>query len=378
VTRRPLLVVGAGFAGATYARVLAGRGWPVDIIDRRPHVAGNAFDETDDTGTRVHRYGPHLFHTNNKGVVDWLSAFGEFEPYEHRVAAELSDGRHVPVPINRTTIAEVFGVSLRTPDDVSAFMATQVEVIAEPANAAEYLHARIGRRLTDLMFRPYTRKMWALELEELSPELVQRIPMRTDDEDRYFPADAHQFLPRDGYTALVTSILDHPLIRVTVGQPFDQAMRSGYAHCFNSMAIDEFFEETFGPLPYRSIRFHHRREDRSYHRAERAQVNFTDDSPMTRECDWQKLPGHTVTNGGFKTVTLEEPCDYRDNNMERFYPVKAADGRFEATYRKYRRLADEAGQLTFIGRCGTYRYLDMHQVINQSLLGARRWADAAG
>ncbi len=370
---RPILIVGAGFAGATYARELAEHGFHVDVIDRRQHIAGNAYDETVATGVRIHRYGPHLFHTSNERVVAWLTGFGAFVPYEHRVQAELADGRCVPLPVNRRTIEAVFGVRLATVAEVEAFLRRQAIPNDAPANAAEYLNAHIGATLTELFFRPYTKKMWALDLEELDAAVVRRIPIRTDDEDRYFPLDRFQMLPRDGYTQLFESILDHPAIRVTLGQPFERVMAGSYAHCFNSMPIDEYFEHAFGPLPYRSIRFHHEERPVGYARGEATTINFTDTERFTRETDWSRLPAHRIEPGPLKTVTREEPCDYTENNLERYYPVKTSDGRYDRIYRRYRDLADGIGNLTFIGRCGTYQYLDMHQVINQSLAGVREW-----
>ena len=372
---RPILVVGAGFAGATYARTLAERGWLVELIDRRGHVAGNAFDEVATTGTRIHRYGPHLFHTSNARVVDWLARFAAFVPYQHRVQAELPDGRCVPLPINRQTVNAVFGTDLAGAAAVENFLATQAEPNPTPASAADFLNARIGRRLTDLFFRPYTKKMWALDLEELDAAVVGRIPLRFDDEDRYFPADRFQLLPRDGYTRLVETILDHPAIRLTLGVAFDKSMLRGCAHCFNSMAIDEYFSNSFGPLPYRSIRFHHETVPAGYRKGEAATVNYTDAGPLTRETDWSRLPGHAGPSGAPRTITREQPCDYRDNHLERYYPVKTPDRRYDKIYARYRELAEREGNITFIGRCGTYRYLDMHQVIDESLAGATAWAD---
>lgn len=372
VMRRRVLVVGAGFAGAVHARELAEAGYEVDVIDQRPHIGGNAYDQIAPTGERVHRYGPHLFHTNNEAVVRWLARFGTFIPYEHRVQARLEDGSCVPLPINRTTIATVFGVRLRDEAAARAFLRGQAEAIAVPANAAEHLYARIGRVLTDLFFRPYTRKMWDLELEELDASVVKRIPIRFDDETRYFPDDRFQLLPRDGYTPLFAAILDHPSIHVTLGQAFERSLLADYAHCFNSMPIDVFFEERFGPLPYRSIRFHDQvRSGRALH-GQAATVNFTDAGPFTRETDWSLLPGPRP-HGGQRTVTREEPCDYRANGEERYYPVKTSDGRYQAVYARYKALAEATPGVSFIGRCGTYQYLDMHQVINQSLAQAAAW-----
>jgi UDP-galactopyranose mutase len=368
-----ILIVGAGFAGATYARELAEAGYAVDVIDRRSHIGGNAYDSVDPSGVRVHRYGPHLFHTNSAQVVNWLTRFGDFAPYQHRVVAALGDGRLVPMPVNRRTINEVFGVRLGSEAEVRDFVAGQGEPIADPGNAAEYLLSQIGRTLTDLFFRPYTQKMWALDLEDLAIAVVKRIPLRYDDEDRYFPRDRYQMLPRHGYASLFEAILDHPEIRVFLDVAFERAMLKDYRHCFNSMAIDEYFDDAFGPLPYRSIRFHHRQVPRACRQGGAATVNYTDDGAFTRETDWSLLPNHIVRESDRKTLTKEEPCDYRDNGFERFYPIKTSDRRFDAAYERYKALAEDDKCVTFIGRCGTYQYLDMHQVINQSRMGAHAW-----
>ena len=373
-----ILVVGAGFAGATYARELADHGWHVDIIDRRPHIAGNAFDEVDETGVRRHVYGPHIFHTNNARVMAWVRRFATFVPYEHRVSAMLPDGRRtVPLPINRTTINTVFGLDLQTTVEVRSFLERQAVPHPSPSNAADYLQAQIGAELTDLFFRTYTKKMWGRPLEELDASVVARIPLRLDDESRYFPDDRYQGLPSDGYTALVGRVLDHPGICVATGVAFRRALLAEYAFCFNSMAIDEFFDFAYGPLAYRSLRFHHREEPSSYALAPTALTNFTNNSIYTRQTDWSLLPGHLLRDTGAKTITLEEPCDDFDNGMERYYPVPASDGSQALLYATYKALADREPNLRFIGRCGAYRYLNMDQVINQSLAGARAWLSGA-
>ncbi|WP_119303857.1 UDP-galactopyranose mutase [Dongia deserti] len=371
---KAILVVGAGFAGAVYARELAEAGCHVEVIDRRAHIAGNAFDEVDATGIRRHAYGPHLFHTNSERVWAWVARFATFVPYQHRVSAWVPTiGRGVPLPVNRTTVNAVFGQSLSTPEDVGAFLARVAVPHPAPRNAAEYLNARIGVELTDLLFRPYSEKMWGMKLEQMAASVVQRVPIRDDDEDRYFPGDRYQGLPSDGYTELVRRMLDHPGIRVATGIAFAREMVRDYDFCFNSMAIDEYFGYALGALPYRSIRFHHRQEPISYRLGGTMQVNFTDDSRYTRQDDWSLLPGHVVRPGDVKTVTREEPCADTDNHMERYYPVKTSDGAPDALYRQYQDLAREEAKIQFIGRCGTYRYLDMDQVINQSLQGVRAW-----
>jgi UDP-galactopyranose mutase len=371
--RRSILVIGAGFAGAVHARELADRGYEVHVLDRRPHIAGNAFDEIAASGVRVHRYGPHLFHTNNKTVVDWLARFGTFVDYQHRVQALLGDGTLVPLPVNRLTVNAVFGTDLRDAAQVEDFLKGRCVASGPPANAAEYLAAHIGPELTDLFFRPYTRKMWGWDLETMDAAVVRRIPIRFDDEDRYFPNDRFQIMPAAGYAALFENILDHPAIHVQLNQPFHHSFLAGHAHCFNSMPIDEFYDERFGRLPYRSIRFHHREVPSETQLGSAATINFTDDGIFTRQTDWSRLPHHVVTPGPTKTITSEEPCDDADNHFERYYPVKTSDGRFDAAYRRYKQLADACGTMSFIGRCGTYQYLDMHQVINQSLQGVHAW-----
>jgi UDP-galactopyranose mutase len=371
---RRFLVVGAGFAGAVHARCLAEAGYHVDVIDKRPHIGGNAYDEVDANGMRVHRYGPHLFHTKNSAVADWLRRFGEFVPYTHRVRALLPSGALVPLPINFDTVNMVFRTEYKNADQIKAHLARVAVPVADPKNAAEYLNARIGRDLTDLLFRPYTRKMWQFELEEIDAAVVKRIPIRFDRADGYFDAAELQMLPRHGYTAIFAEILNHENIEAATNISFDHAMMSEYAFCFNAMPIDEYFEFTLGHLPYRSIKFHHS-DMPALHpiQPEACVTNFTDDGKFTRETRWDVLPHHIVKRTGRVTATLEEPCDYRENAMERYYPVRTADHRYQSLYQSYRELADgQAARINFIGRCGTYQYLDMDQVINQSLANAQR------
>ena len=369
-----ILIVGAGFAGAVHARILAEAGCHVNVIDKRSHVGGNAFDHVDDTGIRIHRYGPHLFHTSNAAVVDWLSRFTAWVPYEHKVRAKTAD-RFVPLPINRDTVELVFDRSFATEADLTEFL-ERIRVRKEVRNSADYLHATIGETLTDLLFRPYSRKMWGLDLEELDASVVKRVAPRLDRDDRYFAADRFQMMPTAGYTPLFEAMLDHPRISVSLDTAFDKAMLADAEACFNSMPIDEFFDFRYGALPYRSIRFHHRaapRDTRDW-----AVTNYTDDSAFTRETHWYVIPLHDDKSSTEVTITVEEPCDYRDNDLERYYPVKDADGAYREAYLKYTALADAEPDLTFIGRCGTYAYLDMDQVVNQSLAGARRWLVGPG
>jgi len=367
-----ILVVGAGFAGAVAARSLAEAGHAVQVIDQRPHLAGNAYDEIDAQGIRVHRYGPHLFHTSNREVVEWLSRFTAWDPYDHRVSALLPDGTHAPLPINRATLAAVCREAVPDAAAATALLARLAEPIAAPANAEQYLLSRLGRELTELFFARYTRKMWGIGLAELDASVVQRIPLRLDAEDRYFPADSFQAMPREGYAALFARMLDHPNIRLRLDTRFERDMLRQHGFGFLCCPIDEYFDFRLGPLPYRSIRFHHAAIPRAAATAPTATVNFTDTGRFTRTTFWHRIPGHDG-GGPLVTATTEEPCADHENGMERYYPVKTADGRYQALYRRYAALAEAEPGIQFLGRCGTYQYLDMHQVVNQTLAITRRW-----
>ncbi|MEY2660944.1 MAG: hypothetical protein RLZZ123_2116 [Pseudomonadota bacterium] len=329
-----ILIVGCGFSGATVARTLAEHGHTVEIIDQRGHIAGNAYDEVNEYGIRVHHYGPHLFHTSNEKVVKWLSAFTDWLPYQHRVKALLSDGRHVTLPVNRETAALV------GPD-----------------------------RVLDVFFRPYTRKMWGVELEELDPAILQRVPVRDDLNELYFPNDTFQAMPKDGYTAVFERMLDHGQIQVRLNTSFSKSMEGEYDHVFNSMPIDEYFDFSLGELPYRSVKFHHHTLPLPS-ALPVATVNFTHDQPYTRVTEWKKLPGHG-DHPSHTTLTFEEPCDYKDNQMARYYPVKDLGGVNLQRYRQYREMVPP--HMTFIGRCGQYAYLDMHQAISNALAIAHEY-----
>lgn len=398
-----ILVVGAGFAGATVARELAEAGHHVLVIDKRNHVAGNAYDFTNEHGIRVHKYGPHLWHTSNDEVQEWASRFTEWVPYRHRVQALLADGTHVPLPINHDTIEQVFGTRFDAWADKNdqieydretgamlgykhgshaAFLETLVEHHAEVTNSRQHVENSVGKELCDLFFAPYTKKMWGLALEELPASVAARIPTNVENRSYdYFPKDKHQVLPKDGYTAMVTNILNHPNIEVHLEMSRQLLMchpvGHGFDHIFTSEPIDNYFECAYGELPWRSIKMH------TYSvpvpsvfppELPAGVVNFTHAEAFTRVTEWKQLPAH----GGspfWTTLTVEEPCDYRDNNMERYYPVKTSqhDCPNIALFKRYRELAESTPGVTFIGRCGMYVYTDMGPCISSSLSIVRRF-----
>ena len=308
--------------------------------------------------------------------MEWITRFAAFVPYAHSVSVQLDDKRFVPLPINIDTLNVVFGKKLQTEAEAVAFVDDLAQPIISERNAAEYLVSKLGERLTDTFFRPYTKKMWALELEDIDAAIVKRIPIRFSLDSRYFPDDIFQALPKGCYSDLFGRILDHEHIRAHCATAFDKAMMKNYCHTFNSMPIDEFYDFRFGPLPYRSIRFHHDVVEDERDTGPSPVVNFSDWSKFTRRTDWSKLPEHQVRDTGCKLLTTEEPCDYRVNGFERYYPIRDAGGETAGVLERYKSLAAGDKTVDFIGRCGTYKYLDMHQVINQSLQGARKWLSA--
>jgi UDP-galactopyranose mutase len=369
--RQRILIVGAGFAGATVARELADHGgYHVTVIDQRPHLAGNCFDTVDpQTGVRFHKYGPHIFHTNDQSIVAWLSRFTSWLPYQHRVRAFVAGVGHVPLPINRTTIAKVSGVALPDAAATERYLDDTVIPNDSPENARAMAESKFGAELTELFFARYTKKMWNLELEDLPASVLARLPVRTDTSDGYF-TDTFQAMPRDGYTALFQRLLDHPAITLALATAFHKSHQTEFDHAFLSMPIDRYFDEQFGPLPYRSIRFTHRRPQT--HDQPTPTVNYTDTGPITRCTDWRLYPGHARPESQ-PLLTDETPCDYRENNFERYYPIKTVDGTPQRLFKDYEAEAARLQHVTFIGRCGQYRYLDMHQVIANSKLKAQQF-----
>lgn len=323
-----ILIVGAGFSGAVIARELADKGYKIVIIDKRDHIAGNAYDFDNELGIKIHKYGPHLFHTNNKTVFDWLSNYTEWTPYRHKVKAILSDGRYVTLPINKETKT----------------------IVGE-------------ENIIDTFIRPYSEKMWGMKLEELDPQIINRVPIRDDYNEYYFPNDEYQFMPKNGFTELFKNILNHPNINVKLNTSFEKFMEDDYDFIFNSMPIDEYYDFCYGELPYRSIKFTNINIPTPKILPETV-VNFTHYGPYTRVTEWKNIPGHGTTKE-WTTLTYEEPCDYKENNMERFYPVKDMDGINRALYKKYELIINK--KVTFIGRMGMYVYLDMHQCVSSAL-----------
>ncbi len=359
------LVVGAGFAGAVMAERLARDGGKrVLVIDRRDHIGGNAFDHHDDAGILVHKYGPHIFHTNSSLVVDYLSRFTQWRPYEHRVLADI-DGLRVPMPINRTTLNALYDLDLDSEAAAEQYLAGRAEPVDPIRTSADVVISKVGRELYETFFRGYTRKQWGMDPSQLDKSVTARVPTRTNTDDRYF-TDSFQAMPAHGYTAMFTRMLDHPLIDIELGVTFEEvSARISYDRLVFTGPIDEFFGHRYGKLPYRSLAFKHETLDREWLQPV-AVVNYpSQDIPYTRVTEYKHLTGQQAAQ---TSITHEFPCAEGDP----YYPIPRAEN--EELYKRYEALALGTPEVIFVGRLATYRYYNMDQVIGQALATYRRHA----
>ena len=359
------LIVGAGFAGAVLAERLANEtGAHVLVVDKRPHVGGNAYDRLDDAGILIHQYGPHIFHTNSDEIIDYLSRFTAWRPYEHRVLAQVR-GRLVPIPINRTTINRLFDLALSSEEEAAAWLAGRAEPAPEIRTSEDVVVSAVGRELYELFFQGYTRKQWGVDPSELDKSVTARIPTRTSIDDRYF-GDRHQLMPADGYTAMFNRMLDNPLIDVLLSTDYrDVAGEIEAGHLIYTGPIDEYFGFRFGRLPYRSLRFDHRTVDAEQFQPV-AVVNYPDPQvPYTRITEYKHLTGQAHAR---TSITYEYPSADGDP----YYPVPRPEN--QALFKKYEALAIGQPDVTFVGRLATYRYYNMDQVVGQALSAFRKLA----
>jgi UDP-galactopyranose mutase len=362
-SRYDYLIVGAGFAGSVLAERLASQhDARILLIDRRPHIGGNAYDELDEAGILYHKYGPHIFHTNSDQVVDYLSQFTEWRPYEHRVLAEVR-GQHVPIPINRTTLNKLFGLDLKTDEEAAEYLASRAEPVGDIKTSEDVVINAVGRELYELFFRGYTRKQWGLDPSELDKQVTSRIPTRTNTDDRYF-GDTFQAMPKDGYTAMFEAMTDHPLIDKMLGTDFRDVRNQVEAdHIIYTGPIDEYFDFRFGKLPYRSLKFDHQTLDQEQFQPV-AVVNYpSEDVPYTRISEYKHLTGqeHARTS-----ITYEYPAAEGDP----YYPIPRPEN--QELFKRYEALADATPGVTFVGRLATYRYYNMDQIVGQALATFRR------
>ncbi|HEY8596837.1 MAG TPA: UDP-galactopyranose mutase [Thermomicrobiales bacterium] len=350
------LIVGAGFAGSVLAERLATQlDKRVLVVDKRPHIAGNMYDHYDDAGLLVHKYGPHIFHTNSRDVFDYLSQFTAWRPYEHRVLASV-DGRLVPIPINLDTVNSLYGLRLTGPE-LDAFFAERAEPREQVRTSEDVVVGKVGRELYEKFFRGYTRKQWGLDPSELDASVTARVPTRTNRDDRYF-TDTYQAMPLHGYTRLFERLLAHPNISVMLNTDYREIEGMiPYRELIYSGPIDAFFDYRYGKLPYRSLEFRFETHDRATMQPV-GTVNYPNEHPYTRITEFKYLTGqeHAKTS-----VVYEIPCAEGDP----YYPVPRPEN--AALYRRYKALAEATQGVHFVGRLATYQYYNMDQVVAQAL-----------
>ncbi|MET0649744.1 MAG: UDP-galactopyranose mutase [Pyrinomonadaceae bacterium] len=350
------LIVGAGFAGSVLAERLANvSGKKVLICDKRSHVGGNAYDHYNEHGILVHRYGPHIFHTNSREVFDYLSRFTEWRPYEHRVQASV-DGQLVPMPINLDTINKLYGLSL-TSFELEEFFRSVAEPREQLRTSEDVVVSKIGRELYEKFFRNYTRKQWDLDPSELDASVTSRVPVRTNRDDRYF-TDTYQAMPLHGYTRMFERMLDSPNIKIALNCDYAElAGEVSYREMIYTGPVDAFFDYRYGKLPYRSLEFKH-----ETHHVEQFQpapvVNFPNEHAYTRVTEFKYLTGQEHP----KTSVVYE---YPQAEGDPYYPVPR--GKNAELYAKYKTLADATPGVHFVGRLATYKYYNMDQIVAQAL-----------
>lgn len=350
------MIVGAGFAGSVAAeRLAAGLGKKVLLVDKRPHIGGNAYDHHDEHGILVHKYGPHIFHTNSREVFDYLSRFTGWRQYQHRVLACV-DGQLLPIPINLDTVNRLYGLSL-TSFELEKFFASVAEPVGVPRTSEDVIVGKVGRELYEKFFRKYTQKQWGLDPAELDAQVTARVPVRTNRDDRYF-TDTYQAMPQHGFTRMFERMLDHPNIHVLLNTDYrDIEGIIPYREMIYSGPVDEYFDFRFGKLPYRSLDF--RFETRDTRQAQPvAVVNYPNDYAYTRVTEFKHLTGQDHARS---TLVYEYPCDEGDP----YYPVPRPEN--AELYRRYQQLAESTRGVHFVGRLATYKYYNMDQVVAQSL-----------
>jgi UDP-galactopyranose mutase len=357
-----VLVVGAGFAGSVMAERCASAGKSVLILDKREHIGGNAYDEHDSHGMLVHRYGPHIFHTNASIVSDYLSRFTDWIPYEHRVLATV-DGQQYPIPINQTTVNRLYGLELD-----EAGVAAYFENIREkrdPIKTSEDVVLNsVGHDLCEKFFRGYTRKQWGLDLSELNASVAARIPVRTNTDDRYF-GDVFQKMPAEGYTRMFARMLNHPNIRVELGVDFAKVRKQlNWKTLLYTGPIDEYFDHRFGKLPYRSLRFEHEHLADTGWFQPVGTVNYPNDELFTRITEFKHMTGqkHPGTS-----IVREFPQAEGDP----YYPIPRSEN--DELFRKYRALSSSERDVSFVGRLAQYRYYNMDQVVASALKATEKF-----
>lgn len=357
------LIVGAGFAGSVLAERLASRlNKKVMLLDKRNHIGGNAYDLYNEDGILIHKYGPHIFHTNSPEVFEYLSRFTEWRPYQHKVLASV-DGQNVPMPINLDTINRLYGTNM-TSFQLKEFFESVAEARESIRTSEDVIVSKIGRELYEKFFRNYTRKQWGLDPSALDASVTARVPTRTNRDDRYF-TDRYQVMPLHGYTRMFERMLAHPNIKVLLNTDYREVEQwLPFRELIYTGPVDEFFDYCYGKLPYRSLEF----EFKTFHMPvyqPAAVVNYPNEYEYTRVTEFKYLTGqeHPKTS-----VVYEYPRAEGDP----YYPVPRPEN--AQVYKQYKVLADATENVYFVGRLATYKYYNMDQVVAQALTLFKRIA----
>ncbi|MFC5384736.1 UDP-galactopyranose mutase [Aquamicrobium segne] len=363
---RHILLVGASFSGAVIGRELAEAGHRVTVAEARSHVAGNCHTERDpETGVMVHIYGPHIFHTDDVEVWAYVNRFAQFRPYTNRVKI-TARGQVFSLPVNLHTINQFFGSTMR-PDAARAFIAERSDTsITDPQTFEEQALRFIGRELYETFFKGYTAKQWGRHPHDLPASILKRLPVRFSYDDNYF---SHEFqgMPAHGYTALVQTMLDHPNIEVVLNTTIDQAAASGYDHVFYSGPIDAWFGHALGRLAYRTLDFHRFSCEGDYQGC--AVMNYADkDIPWTRITEHKHLSPWESHEGS--VLYREHPRECGPGDIP-YYPIRLVTEK--QMLAEYVERAQAVRGITFVGRLGTYRYLDMDVTVREALDTARHY-----
>lgn len=361
-------IVGAGISGAVIARLLAEQGISSVVFDKRSHIAGNCHSERDpQTNVMLHVYGPHIFHTDDKEVWDFVNAYSEFMPYTNRVKA-VYKGNVYLLPVNLHTINQFFNKTLR-PDEARAFIESKADKsIVDPQNFEEQAISMIGRELYEAFFKGYTRKQWGVEPTELPASILKRLPLRFNYNDNYFNHQ-YQGMPKEGYTEMVAKILDHELIEVRTDTEFSAAESTAYEHVFWSGALDGYFNFSEGRLGYRTLDFEKFSAEGDYQGT--AVINYCEeDVPYTRITEHKHFsPWESHEN----TTCYREFSRFCTENDVPYYPIRMV--KEKELLNRYLDKAMALSNTTFVGRLGTYRYLDMDVTIREAIDVANKYLE---
>jgi UDP-galactopyranose mutase len=361
-------IAGAGFSGAVIARELAEAGHDISVVDARDHIGGNSHTQRNADGVMVHVYGPHIFHTQHQNVWDYINRFGVMMPYNHRVKA-LAKGSAYSLPVNLLTINQFFNKTF-SPAEAEAFVHSIADTtITTPITFEDQALRFVGRDLYEAFFKGYTKKQWGVDPTELPASILARLPVRFNYEDSYFN-HPYQAIARDGYTEIIAAILDHPRIKVELGKSLSRADAGSFDHMFWTGPIDSYFDYEHGRLGYRTLDFESEVHDGDYQGC--PVLNYCDeDVPFTRITEhkhfapWESHD-RTVIYREFSRLCGEKDIPY--------YPIRLVKEKEQLG--QYVEMARRETNATFVGRLGTYRYLDMDVTIFEALKVATGAKDA--